>query len=86
MLGQAVQPVRRRHRVLAGFQPPCAASSYWGRFRFRYFAADVANVGSAPYLAHNPDVAAARIDPLQHYEAYGWKEGRARPFGLVQHG
>ncbi len=28
------------------------------------------------YLAHNPDVAAARINPLLHYEAYGWKEGR----------
>jgi len=28
------------------------------------------------YLAHNPDVAAARIDPLLHYETYGWKEGR----------
>ena len=28
------------------------------------------------YLSHNPDVAAAHIDPLAHYEASGWKEGR----------
>ncbi|MGI4950360.1 MAG: hypothetical protein ACRYGM_00995 [Janthinobacterium lividum] len=28
------------------------------------------------YLAHNPDVAAARIDPLRHYETSGWREGR----------
>jgi hypothetical protein len=31
---------------------------------------------AAYYLAHNPDVAAAGADPLQHYLAYGWKEGR----------
>jgi hypothetical protein len=30
----------------------------------------------AYYLAHNPDVAAAGVDPLQHYLDYGWKEGR----------
>src|SRR6266567_2749286 len=28
------------------------------------------------YLAHNPDVAAAHVDPLQHFETVGWKEGR----------
>ena len=28
------------------------------------------------YLQQNPDVAAAGINPLQHYMAYGWKEGR----------
>ena len=28
------------------------------------------------YLAHNPDVAAAGVDPYQHYLQYGWKEGR----------
>ena len=31
---------------------------------------------AAYYLAHNPDVAAAKVDPLLHYLAYGWKEGR----------
>ena len=30
----------------------------------------------AYYLAHNPDVAAAGVDPLQHCLTYGWKEGR----------
>ena len=28
------------------------------------------------YLLHNPDVAAARIDPLAHFETFGWHEGR----------
>ena len=28
------------------------------------------------YLAHNPDVAAAHINPLLHYKTYGWHEGR----------
>ncbi len=28
------------------------------------------------YLSHNPDVAAAHIDPLLHYENNGWHEGR----------
>ena len=28
------------------------------------------------YIAHNPDVAAAGVDPLRHYADYGWKEGR----------
>lgn len=30
----------------------------------------------AYYLARNPDVAAAGVDPLLHYFTYGWKEGR----------
>jgi len=30
----------------------------------------------AYYLAHNPDVAAAGVDPYQHYTTYGWHEGR----------
>ena len=28
------------------------------------------------YFATNPDVAAARIDPLGHYATLGWLEGR----------
>jgi hypothetical protein len=28
------------------------------------------------YLAHNPDVAAAGVDPHVHYDTFGWKEGR----------
>ena len=28
------------------------------------------------YLAHNPDVAAAGVDPLGHYLTFGWAEGR----------
>ena len=28
------------------------------------------------YLWHNPDVAAAGVDPLLHYNVVGWREGR----------
>ncbi|WP_449411238.1 hypothetical protein [Methylobacterium komagatae] len=28
------------------------------------------------YLAHYQDVAAAHMDPLAHYDKFGWKEGR----------
>ena len=31
---------------------------------------------TAYYLAQNPDVAAAGVDPYQHYMAYGWRDGR----------
>ena len=26
--------------------------------------------------SHNPDVAAAHVDPLQHFQTVGWQEGR----------
>ena len=28
------------------------------------------------YLNHNPDVAASGVDPFQHFQTVGWKEGR----------
>ena len=28
------------------------------------------------YLNHNPDVAAAGVDPFQHFQTVGWQEGR----------
>ena len=28
------------------------------------------------YLAYNPDVAAAGVDPLAHFDTFGWHEGR----------
>lgn len=31
---------------------------------------------TAYYLNHNPDVAAAHVNPLAHYETHGWLEGR----------
>jgi len=31
---------------------------------------------TAYYLAHNPDGAAAGVDPYQHFMTYGWREGR----------
>ena len=35
-----------------------------------------AEFDAAYYLQNNPDVAAAKVDPLKHFETYGWKEGR----------
>jgi len=59
---------------------------------FTYTVSDPANnaatlaIGPAPtpkaefdaayYLRNNPDVAAAGVDPLKHFNQYGWKEGR----------
>jgi len=31
---------------------------------------------SVYYLRHNPDVAAAGVDPYQHFQTFGWHEGR----------
>lgn len=28
------------------------------------------------YLQHNPDVAAAGVDPYEHFQQFGWREGR----------
>ena len=36
------------------------------------------------YLLHNPDVAAAGVDPLLHYNTVGWHEGR-NPNALFRH-
>lgn len=38
--------------------------------------ANLPDFDDAFYLAHNPDVAKAGVDPLQHFLQYGWKEGR----------
>ena len=35
-----------------------------------------AGFDSQYYLDHNPDVAAAGVDPYQHFQTFGWKEGR----------
>lgn len=35
-----------------------------------------AGFDAAYYLSHNPDVAAAKVDPLQHFQSIGWREGR----------
>lgn len=40
-------------------------------------AIGVTGFDSAFYLARNRDVAAAGIDPYQHYLSFGWREGRA---------
>ena len=43
---------------------------------YTYVPTGGASFDSAYYLAHNPDVAAAGVDPFIHYITYGWKEGR----------
>ena len=33
-------------------------------------------VDSLYYLAHNPDVLQAGVDPVAHFNFFGWREGR----------
>ncbi|MBZ9573727.1 hypothetical protein [Modicisalibacter sp. MOD 31.J] len=40
-------------------------------------ADEIKGLDDAYYLAHNPDLVAAGVDPVEHYANYGWKEGRA---------
>lgn len=47
-----------------------------GRLDRRTRAQYLGHFDFAWYLAANPDVAASRLDPLQHYVEYGWREGR----------
>ena len=37
---------------------------------------------SAYYLSKNPDVGAARVDPVEHFVACGWREGRRPHIGF----
>ena len=43
---------------------------------YTFIANDGNLVDRSYYLAQNPDVAAAGVDPYLHYALYGWKEGR----------
>ena len=47
----------------------CSMARNEGRDPNPYFDTDA-------YLAANPDVAASGMNPLEHYDMYGWKEGR----------
>ncbi|MFC3127508.1 Ig-like domain-containing protein [Pseudoroseomonas globiformis] len=40
------------------------------------FSLDIASFDRAFYLARYTDVAEAQLDPFEHYETYGWREGR----------
>ncbi len=39
-------------------------------------APDATGFDRSYYLANNPDIAAAGVDPAAHYAAFGWREGR----------
>lgn len=64
--------IARRNELISG-QPPR---------RYPRLSAETESVrcrklfDEAFYLAANPDVAAARVDPLKHYMRYGFTEGR----------
>lgn len=47
------------------------------RVRSATLDSDLKGLDDAYYLAHNPDLVAAGVDPQAHYANYGWKEGRA---------
>jgi len=48
----------------------------------RLFLAQTTLFNSTYYLNQNPDVRAAGIDPLAHFEANGWREGRDASVGF----
>jgi hypothetical protein len=48
---------------------PLPAQAFVGQYIVGGFDAEY-------YLAHNPDVAAADVDPHVHYDTFGWHEGR----------
>ena len=62
--GSGISPQQQ----LSGYQPGWAATLS--------YTDPLPEFDAAYYLAHNPDVAAAGVDPLLHYETEGWKEGR----------
>lgn len=77
------------HYIVAGkaegrvWRAPDAEASSGGSTQHRdvdRIANEVAVIRSAFdvdfYLRHNPDVAEAGIDPIEHFAQYGWREGR----------
>lgn len=67
----AFEPPGRAARRRVAARPPLAALS-----AVDARAAMAAEFDAAYYLAVNPDVAAAGTDPLEHFVAAGWTEGR----------
>ena len=59
-----------------GGADPAAVAKAYGEGAWRSVAQPNPLFNSLFYLAGNPDVAAAGIDPLAHYEAFGAREGR----------
>lgn len=69
--------VRHRHLSLLNFYD---YPDYDMRLRDGFFSRPPAAVpkafDAAAYLEANPDVAAAGVDPAEHYLNHGWREGR----------
>ena len=53
-----------------------ADGTVWTQATLRTTAAIGGSFDAAYYLAQNPDVKAAGVEPLQHYLTSGWHEGR----------
>ena len=60
---------------LGGADPAAVAKAY-DEGAWKVVAAPNELFDSVFYLVHNPDVAAAGVDPLRHYETFGAAEGR----------
>ena len=78
-----------RYQVLSDAQSGCrggrcrsardtisSSASAEGRAIHSAIGKPVNGFDAAYYLEHNPDVAAAGVDPLAHFNSYGWQEGR----------
>jgi hypothetical protein len=78
------RPARQRNALMPiapeKWPTEFSASTNNGVFQMQPAAAamqDAVNGFDAEYyLLHNPDVAAAGVDPLTHYNTTGWHEGR----------
>ncbi|KQM23101.1 hypothetical protein ASE73_02440 [Sphingomonas sp. Leaf24] len=69
---------------LAGIaNDPVALRAHWQNSGWRAGRNPNVDFDTRYYLANNPDVAAAGIDPLEHYANYGAGEGRAPNDQLV---
>ena len=80
--GTRPECVLRHRRAISRPIPTCAlpASTRWSTITRSAGATGAirrADFDTTLYLVHNPDVAAAGIDPLEHYLQHGMAEGRA---------
>jgi len=57
-------------------QTPTSTRPGYGEVSIGAPVAPSSEFDAAYYLAQNPDVAKAGVDPFTHFDTYGWKEGR----------
>jgi Matrixin len=74
-LNHSSDPAAVMFPTLGTGNPGLSASDIAG-IHALYGSPDAPDFDPAYYLAHNPDVAAADVDPVAHFATSGWQEGR----------